>query len=1263
MGFCHLHVHDQYSQLDGYGKAEQYAEEAKRLGFTHLGLTNHGNVDGLIKFQKACKEQDIIPVLGSELYIVPDLSVKEKSEKRYHITVLIRSDTGLKNIFKMLTVANLDGFCQKRGGNGQARVDPDLLLRHSEGLIFMSACTSSVVKMPGGVDLLEKLNSKHPGHVFLEVMPLDFQEQKDLNKLKMGLSMEYGWPLVATNDCHYPLERHAKTQEVLLAMQRSAKWNDPKRWKFSVTDLYLKSFQQMRQSFERQGTLPVKTYARALTNTMMVAEMCNSYYIKSVPVVLPKVPGYEDRDETDLFREIVEKGFSSRIKRSRLIHRSEWSKYRERLEEEFGLICELGFQRYFLIVWELINWCKSNGIMVGPGRGSVGGSLIAYLMHITDVDPMKYNLVFARFISPARIDLPDIDMDFEDVKRDRVRKHLEECYGSYNVAGLSTFATLKGRGAIRDVARVFDISAVDTDKAAKSIVVRSGGDFRSSFTIEDACATFEDAIAYKKKYPEVVQLAMDLEGQVKGSGQHAAAMCVSSDDLRAGERCHLAVRKGKVVANWDKHDAEYMGVMKLDVLGLTALSILSHTKRLVKDNYGVEIDFDKIPLDDSEVFKEISEGHNIGAFQIGSLGLMKLCKEMGISEFNDIVLASALFRPGTLRSGMVTEFVLRKTGVNKITHAHPLLEPITRETLGIILYQEQVMWFMYNLGGLPWKTCDTVRKVISKSQGEEQFQKFKELFIAGCKERGTLKEDEAGSVWDQLSSFGAYGFNKAHAVEYSLITYWDMWCKVHYPKEFLCASLTHTDDKNKPELVDEARRLGLVLELPKVGSSKATDWVPSKDPSDNRIYMPFREIRGIGEVFAKQLEESDTRPSDHRKEIRPGFFVPKASARKPNAKVIDLLDRIGAFEPDRIYTEEELQEMNQYFSFSLSRDKMGQYSKLCKLMQDSGIVSNISDIDYQYPTNKCSYYFGQMTEIKFGYRKAVEKGAGLARIAGVGGGKDFFESLGGVYGNLKDETDYAMLVFETRTYRAKKFGIEHCAGEWLLTHANHPGRNANLFAMKVWIGQELLDCELDGFDGQLIKEADPYRQADASHCSKCALREECRRPVNPSPGKYNIAIVAEAPGKDEDRKGMGFVGRAGSDILWPELRKHGLTRNMFHVTNVVKCWPSVTRTPKAKHISECSPWLEEELAALKPVMILAFGNTSVKFFKDREGGIMELCEHTPTEWSNKYGCWINWCVHPASVLYSESNKSLFEKGISNFARKLKYIGGESMGKN
>lgn len=1291
--FCHLHVHDQYSQLDGFGKAEQYAARAQELGFKYLALTNHGNVDGLVSFQKACKDKGITPVLGTELYMVPDKSIKEKGEKRFHITLLIKSKAGLTNVFKMLSEANLDGFY------GRPRIDPNLLMDHSEGLIFMSACTSSVYYMPGGEQLLLDLDKKHPGCVYLEAMPHDYQEQKDLNRLLMTFCTKSGIPMVATNDCHYPLSDNSKAQEVLLAIQSNKKWNDPHRWRFDVGGLHLKTREEMVDAFLKQRSLPPKIFQRALDRTIEVAEKCNGYTIEKIDVVLPKVPGYEDRDETELMHELIKEGFVERLLRPKRISRSEIPAYKQRMEEEFALICELGFQRYFLIVWELISWCKKNDIMTGPGRGSVGGSLVAYLMYITDVDPIKYGLVFARFISPARIDLPDIDMDFEDIKRSRIREHLEECYGKYNVVGLSTFAKMKGRGAIRDVARVFDISVADTDKAAKAIVVRSGGDFRSDFTIEDACETFEDAISYKKKYPEVVKLAIELEGQIRGSGQHAAAMCISSEDLRTGERCHFCSRKGTMVANWDKFDAEHMGLMKLDVLCLSALTILSTAKRMVKANYGKDIVFDDIPLDDQAVFDEIAQGNNVGAFQIGSLGLMKICKEMGVKDFNDIVLATALFRPGTLRAGMVSEFIQRRTGRSEVKYIHPLLEPITSESLGIVLYQEQVMWFMYNLGGLPWKTCDTVRKVMSKSQGDEQFKKFKQVFIDGCRERNTLSEDEAGHVWDQLSSFGSYGFNKSHSVEYSMITYWDMWMKIHYPKEFLCATLTYGDKDKKEEYIEEARRLGLVAELPRIGFSKATEWMPSPDPNDNRIFIPFSEIRGVGKVIANKLESLSI--EDFRRE-RPakasGFFKFKKANTidiKPksiNSRIYDVLIRTGAVD-DRALTEEELVDISQHFDFNLSKDRKGKLAKLHKLLLDRMSLRDIATIDYQNPEHSSSYYFGRMTEVRFGYRQNLLKSTfQKADIKGTA------ESLGGVYGNLKDDSDFTMIVFESALYHKKKFDIEHCAGEWILARASHPKRTTNIFANEAWIGHELLSCDLKDLEVALIREKSyqnksrdllpyvgvkpgtpewmqiwkknpglqknmidyqkrPEKFFFTSDCNDCELREGCRAPVPPSYGKYDVVVSGEGPGRDEDREGEGFVGPAGG-VLWSECDKYGLTRKQFHITNVVKCYPNpnkTVRTPSKKHITACSKYFEEEIENVKPVMILAFGNTNVKVFKGQDTGITEL--NGTTEWSDKYGCWISWCIHPAAVLYNpDANRQLFEEGIANFAAKLENLG-------
>jgi DNA polymerase-3 subunit alpha len=1218
-----LHIHDEFSFLDGLGSARDYAATAKELGFSYLALTNHGNVDGNIKFQRACQSEGITPIFGVEFYIVDNIEIKEKGEKRYHLVALAKNQLGIKNIFKMLTIANLEGFYYR------PRIDKRILLNHIEGLIILSACTSSFL-LDGDGNFLKELHAVAGEDLYLEIMPHDYAPQKELNQLCLELSDKYRIKLVATNDCHYVLEKGTELQEVLLAIQTKKKWKDPNRWKFDVKGLYLRTADEMMEAFRVQDVVPEEIYIKALRETRKIANKCKESILLEKRVDLPKVPGYEDRDETELLRELVEIGFGKRLKDA-----SNLGEYRDRLEEEFGLICNLGFQRYFLIVWELIFWCKKNDIMVGPGRGSVGSSLLAYLLYITDVDPIKYNLIFARFISPARIDLPDIDMDFEDIKRPLVRKHLEDCYGKDNVCGVSTFLTMKGRAALRDVSRVFDLPIVDVDKAAKSIVTRSGGDFRANFCIEDAFSTFEDGIEFKRKYPKVTSLSVDLEGQARGAGCHAAAICISSESLKEGERCNIIKRKDVELCNWDKYDCEFAGLMKLDVLGLSALTILNRTKYLVQQNYGIEILFDEIPLDDIETLKMINSGYTVGAFQIGSLGLQEFCKELGIKEFKDIVHATALWRPGTLRAGWATEFVLRKMKEKPVEYIHPALEGITKDTQGIILYQEQVMKLMYDLGGLPWKTCDTVRKVISKSQGDELFKKFKGLFVEGCGEKETLSKEEAGIVWDGLSSFGSYSFSCVHAVEYSLITYWGMFLKTYYPKEFLCASLTYGNRDRKLELIEEAKRLELEIELPRIGFSHPTEWLPSKE--ENKMFTPFIEIKGVGEKTAQQLAKLE---GEHD---RKGFWKPEG--RTINKAVRKKLGHIGALD-DVDFSKLDLELVSSYFDFDLSRDPMGKYRGIFNLLDFKKVLSTISSLDFKKTETESQLFFGKMAEVKFGYRKNVLKTSGLGEVAVPA------TSLGGVYGFFKDDTAPAMLIFESEIYAKNKSEVEHCSDKWMLIKANHPRRAANLFCNDAWIGDKLLKGELEGLDADLSSRIS-YKNREVVKCidSACGLRAECSSPVSNSPGKCNIMITGEAPGREEDRIQQGFVGKAGSEILWPELNEYKLNRNLFHITNIVKCFPSETKTPTKKQINRCGElWLSKEIEKVEPILILAFGNTSVKFFKGQDSGIVSL--NGTTEWDNKVEAWICWCIHPASVLYHRENMELFSKGIKNFVDKI-----------
>lgn len=1218
MNFCHLHCHDEYSFLDGLGSPSEYAKRAAELGHEYLAITNHGNNSGAIKHQNACSDSGIKAIIGSELYIVEDHRIKPKEEKRRHLTVLVKDDEGYESLNRLLTIGSTDGFYKR------PRIDPILLKDNCSGLIIMSACSSTFLTESWGIELAYDLvGAGIP--FFGEIMPHKYNEQIFVNDLTVKLSKKLGFDLLATNDCHYIMEEDDKMQEVLLAIQSKKKWKDPTRWKFDVKGLHLKSYKEMKKAFMSQGQFTHRQYVEYLNNTMLVAELCKEFSIKRKDVMLPDVPVLNGEDDSKAIRRLCE----SRLKELGLENNSE---YKERFEHEFETISKQGFSRYFIIVWELINWCRKNDIMVGPGRGSSGGSLICYLLRITSVDPIKYNLIFARFISPARIDLPDIDMDFEDAKRPLIRKHLEELYGSENVCGVITFSTLKGRGAIRDVGRVFDVPIVDVNKASSSIVVRSGGDVRSDYTIEDAFKTFEDGKAFYKKYPEVSKIAMRIEGQTRGKGMHAAAIIISADKLTEGKRTALERGKGgDLMSCFDKHDIEHAGLMKLDVLGLNALTVLNETRKLVKRNKGIDIDFESITLDDERCFEEFSKGNNVGCFQVGSLGLRRFCQQIGVDNFMMLVHASALYRPGTLRSGMTTEFVKRKKREVEWEHKHEFLKNITDYTYGIILYQEQVMMFMYDLAGLGWKTADTVRKVISKSQGVEQFKKFKDLFIQGCKEKDTLDEETAAKIWDELASFGSYGFNLSHAVEYSVITYWDMWCKLYHPEEFICAKLTYGADDKKDEMIEEAIRLGIDIRPPKIGISHHSRWVIK----DKKLYCPFIEIKGIGEKTAENFLSVD-------KNIG-GFFV--KDKKKINKKFISILEAIRA-DVNEPCNDEFALSITDYFSFSFIKDRKYKYRNLIKLLSDSIELSRIKNADFNKINKEYKLYFGEMTEIKFGYRAKVDTLEKKLTVAGQA------DNLGGVYGNFKDDTDFCMLVFGSDVYSKKKEMIEHCSGELLIAKANIPSRAGSIQCVDAWMQSDIESANLKGLGINLLKSK-RYSDQELLSCNACSLIEECKRPVMPSRGKYNIMIVGEAPGKEEDLKKEGFVGRSG-DLVWKELDKYDLERKMFSVTNIVKCFPSKSKTPNKNQIKKCSSlWFSKELEKINPFLILAFGNTCVNYFKGEESGIMNLSG--TTEWSEKHKAWICWCIHPASVLYHRENLKLFEAGIKNFKDKIKIL--------
>jgi len=732
--YCHLHVHTEYSMLDGMGTTKQYAQRAAKLGFKYLGITDHGSIDGLIKFQKACLEHDIKPVLGCEMYIIPELEEEKKERVRGHICLFAKNQEGFANICRLLTFAHMEGFYYR------PRITYETLLEHCKGLVITTACPLSFLRVyTDGKRFFGDLYDSIGEDLYCEIMPHNTNLQKGTNKLKIAMAKKYGCKVILTNDCHYVLKKHHRSQEVLLAIQRKASWNDPKRWKFDIRNMHLRSIKEMTKAIKEIGFYK-KEY---LTNTIEVAEKCSGFRIPKMKVRLPRVKEApkgakaEKKFILDLCKESYKRKWGIPIESRK--------DYYGRLMEEYNLITKKKFHRYLLIVWEFVKWCKENDISIGPNRGSAGGSLINYLLGITTIDPIKHKLIFSRFINEDRIDFPDIDIDFEHEKRHLVRKHLESVYGYKRVAGVSSFNRMKSKAIIKDVARVFDVPFKEVNEFTKFVE-----DNESHTGIQDAINKYEQPKEFAKKYPKVVRFAKSLEGQIKNYGKHAAAVVLSKSDIGTSGRCYLLKSKdGDANINWEKDDTEYVGLIKIDVLGLKQLSVLAEAKRLIKQNKNVHVDFDSIDLDDKEVFKDVTKGNTIGIFQFGTYASTELVKKMGIEEFRHLSDATALVRPGPAKSGMTSEYIRRKHG-GKWEKKHKIYEEITKDTYGVIVYQEQVMEVISRIAGLHYSVADNIRKIIGKKRSAKEFKKYERQFIRGCKKTGPLKNGNHGI----FTSFG-----------------------------------------------------------------------------------------------------------------------------------------------------------------------------------------------------------------------------------------------------------------------------------------------------------------------------------------------------------------------------------------------------------------------------------------------------------------------------------------------------------------------------
>ncbi len=1146
--FCHLHVHNEFSYLDGFGSAKGYVKKAKELGFTHLALTNHANIDGSIRFQETCLKEGITPIHGCELYIVPDEYRKNKKETRGHITVLVKNEIGWKNLCQMLTIANLEGFYYK------PRVGYKTFIDHCEGLVVLTGCSSSFLvtdQTEQSVDFFSDLWNLIEDDLYCEVMPHQLESQIYQNKLALYYNQS-GIKMVATNDCHYINSNDANTHEVLLAIQTKKKWKDKDRYRFTAKGFYLRSEDEMRRAFARQNVLSESKVDEALSTTMEIAQKC-TFQIQKQDICLPALPGHENTDAGKFIWDLAEKKL---LEIGKDWETERLNLYFERLREEWKVINDKNFSPYFMIVWDLVNWCKDNNIMVGPARGSAGGCLLAYLLGITTaMDPIEYNLLFSRFIAEDRLDYPDIDMDFQDNERHRVREHLEAVFGKDRVSSLTTFSSMKGRGCIRDVCRVFDIPLNEVDEVAKTVVEDKDSE------ISAAEKAFKNDIGkkFREKYPDVCEHILKLEGQCRGCGQHASAVIVSGENLKDGNRCNLVIRSEEQVVNWDMKDSEMVGLMKLDVLGLNTLSVLAETKRLIKINQDknrlflhhpesdcyyvgpesdlsdghivpAEFDFIKIPLNDETVYKNLHEGKTNGVFQLSAWATTALAKKLkanNISELSDII---ALVRPGPADSGMTEDYIKRKNNGASWPRKHPIYEEITKNTFGLIVYQEQVMEVIHKVAGLPYTTADKIRKVIGKKRDPKEFKPYEIAFVEGCEKMKTLSRKEALEFWAALQKHANYSFNRSHSMAYAILGYWTAWCKAYYPIEFACAALTYGSDGKKEDILQEVFDAGTKIITPKVGFSEAFRWTAKGDA----LYIPFSEIKGCTEILARKYGDKQEKP----KAVNKGFFWPKAkegvgSNRPNNVKMDETLAKIEEA------VEKNPEQLSDFFNFRIPHIKPATYNELKKIIPA-----------------------------------------------------------------FNGEAKYLSL-----------------------------------------------DADIQGIP-RMVYPAKYVPKRTLSRCSDCALRKECKKPISPIPGNYNIAIIGEAPNKREDQQEEGFIGNAYK-LLWDELCKYDILKTDVHSTHAVKCCPVNSKTASFEQTINCSrKWLFGELKEIKCRLVLAFGNTSMMVFDNQKTGIMH--KNGKATWCDEAGVWVCYCVSPAFVLRNNSteNIQLFKEGIANFSQKI-----------
>ncbi|MFA6184068.1 MAG: DNA polymerase III subunit alpha [Parcubacteria group bacterium] len=881
--FTHLHVHSHYSLLDGLAKIDDLLKRAKELGMDSLALTDHGVMYGIVEFFIKAKEAGIKPIIGCEMYLTPASRTSKNNtaedKTRYHLTLLVKNEKGYKNLMKLVSVAHLEGFYYK------PRIDKEILEKYCEGLICMSGCVQGEIPQT----IIKKTYEEAKeialwydkifgrGNFYMELQHHPGQaDQKFANGGMIQISKETGIPVVATGDIHYTKAEDAETQDILLCIQMNRKVHEKNRLSLMDFHLYMKSPEEMEEFF--------KDVPNAVSNTQEIVAKCN-YDIPLGEIQLPYFEVPKEFDDKSYLRYLTQKGLEEKFGDKIT------DKHRERMEYELSIIEKMGYSPYFLIVQDFVNWAKQQGIVVGPGRGSAAGSFVSYLVGITNLDPIKYDLLFERFLNPERVSMPDVDMDFADDRRDEVLDYVRKKYGDDHVAQIITFGTMAARAAIRDAGRALDYPYDYCDKTAKMIPMFS----TIAEALEDV-PEFSNFYNSDKDAKKLIDSAKNLEGVCRHASMHACGVVITKEPVTNYSPLQKIIGKEDgVVTQYSSSTkssyVEKIGLLKMDFLGLKNLTIIQNAINIIEKTKGVKINIDDIPLDDEATYKLLQAAHTTGVFQLESSGMKRYLKQLKPNNLEDVIAMVALYRPGPM--DWIPDFIDRKHGRKRIEYIHPKLEPILNKTYGVAVYQEQVMQMAQSLAGYSLGGADMLRKAMGKKI-PELIQKEKIKFIDGAVQNGVNRKD-AEKIFAFIEPFAGYGFNRSHAACYALVGYQTAYLKAHYPAEFMAALMT-SDQGNIERIaieVEESQDIGIAVLPPNVNESFGEFAVIKSENDKVNIRFGLKAIKNVGHTVADEIVKERKRNGKYKSLAD---FLERVITKDLNKKSIEALAKVGALD-------------------------------------------------------------------------------------------------------------------------------------------------------------------------------------------------------------------------------------------------------------------------------------------------------------------------------------------------------------------------------